>query len=98
MSYRSLMILPLLLVTKMALAESLSADVQTMERDSCLATVEGKVADSAAYCDCLIGGMAVQLTQEAYVALNQQIKQGVASAEGDAALTVVNQLAAECPR
>lgn len=98
MSYRFLMALPLLLASVPALAESLSPEVQAMERDSCLATVDGKVTDSVAYCDCLIGGMAVQLSQEAYVALNQQIKQGVASAEGEAALALVNQLAAECPR
>lgn len=80
----------------LAAAESMSRKDIKQEREACLASAEGKVGDAKAYCDCLVGGMAEQLTAESYLALQQQVLAGAATPEGDEALAYVSQLAARC--
>lgn len=86
----------ILLWPTLAAAEPMARKDLKQEREACLASAEGKVGDTKAYCNCLVDGMAEQLTAQSYLALQQQVLAGEATPEGDEALAYVSQLAARC--
>lgn len=77
-----------------ALAE-LTAEQAASEQQACLQRVEGKVADPAAACTCMVEGLSETLSAADYDALAALLA-GSATPEGEAARETARQVVAQC--
>lgn len=85
-----------LLPAGLAGAEPLAPAARDAEQQACLAKLQGRVADPAATCGCMVAGLAESLTEADYEALAALVHDGLQTPDGQAAQQTAQAIVADC--